>query len=127
MRKWTKRILATVGILIGLLLLAVILIPILFKDKIEAAVKDEVNKNINATVNWGEWDITLLRNFPNLTVDIADVKVSNLAPFEGIDLAKIGSLTATIDVMSLFGDRIEIKRIGLVLSLIHISEPTRPY
>ncbi len=121
MRKWTKRILATVGILIGLLLLAVILIPILFKDKIEAAVKDEVNKNINATVNWGEWDITLLRNFPNLTVDIADVKVSNLAPFEGIDLAKIGSLTATIDVMSLFGDRIEIKRIGLVRPHIHVK------
>lgn len=121
MRKWTKRIFATLGILIVLLLLAVILIPILFKDKIEAAVKEEVNNSINATVNWGEWDITLLKNFPNLTVDIADVKVSNLAPFEGIDLANIGSLTATIDVMSLFGDRIEIKRMGLVKPRIHVK------
>ncbi len=121
MRKWTKRIFATLGILIVLLLLAIILIPILFKDKIEAAVKEEVNKSINATVDWGEWDITLLRNFPNLTVDIANVKVSNLAPFEGIELANIGSLTATIDVMSLFGDRIGIKRIGLVKPRIHVK------
>lgn len=121
MKKWTKRILLTFGILIGLLLLAIILVPILFKDKIEAAVKDEVNKNINATVNWGEWDITLLKNFPNLTVDIADVKVSNLAPFEGIDLANIGSITATVDIMSLFGDRIAIERIGLVRPYIHVK------
>ena len=33
-------------------------------DGFEAAVKEEVNKSINATVDWGEWDITLLRNFP---------------------------------------------------------------
>ena len=121
MRKWTKRIFATLGILIVLLILAIILVPILFKDKIEAAVKEQVNNSINATVNWGEWDITLIKNFPNLTVDIADVKVSNLAPFEGIDLANIGSLTATIDIMSLFGDRIGIKRIGLVKPRIHVK------
>lgn len=121
MRKWTKRILATLGIIVVLLILAAILIPILFSDKIEAAVKEEVNKNINATVNWGEWDITLLKNFPNLTVDIADVKVANVAPFEGIELANIGSLTATINVMSLFGDRIGIKRIGLVRPRIHVK------
>ncbi len=121
MRKWTKRILLTLGSLIGLLLLAVILIPILFSDKIEAAVKDEVNKNINATVNWGEWDISLLKHFPNLTVEIADVKVSNVAPFEGIDLARIGALTATVDVFSLFGDKIDIKSIGLVKPYIHVK------
>ncbi|HRH37566.1 MAG TPA: AsmA-like C-terminal region-containing protein, partial [Flavobacteriales bacterium] len=121
MRKWTKRIFAGVGILLLLLILAIILVPILFKDKIEAAVKDEVNNSVNAVISWGDWDITLLRNFPNLTVDIADVKVANVAPFEGIELANIGSLTATIDVMSLFGDRIEVKRIGLVKPRIHVK------
>jgi hypothetical protein len=69
MAKWTKRILLTLGILIVLLLGAAVLIPILFKDKIEAAVKKEVNKNINAVVDWGEWDITILKSFPDLTVD----------------------------------------------------------
>ncbi len=121
MAKWTKRILLTLGILIVLLLAAAVLIPILFKDKIEAAVKEEVNKNINAVVDWGEWDITILKNFPNLTVDIADVKVTNVAPFEGIDLARIGSLTATVDIKSVFGDRIDIKRIGLVRPYIHVK------
>ena len=121
MAKWTKRILLTLGILIVLLLGAAILIPILFKDRIEAAVKDKVNKNLNAVVDWGDWDITILKNFPNLTVEVEDVKVSNLAPFEGIDLARIGTFTATVDIKSVFGDRIDIMRIGLVEPHIHVK------
>ena len=121
MAKWTKRILISLGILIVLLLGAAILIPILFKDRIEAAVKNEVNKNLNAVVDWGEWDLTILKNFPNLTVEVENVKVSNVAPFEGIDLARIGSFTATVDIKSLFRDRIDIKRIGLVRPRIHVK------
>jgi uncharacterized protein involved in outer membrane biogenesis len=121
MAKWTKRILLTLGILIVLILGAAILIPILFKDKIEAAVKKEVNNNINAVVDWGDWDLTILRSFPDLTITIENVKVSNVAPFEGIDLARIGSLTATVDIKSVFGDKIDIKRIGLVKPFIHVK------
>ncbi|MFN9326655.1 MAG: hypothetical protein ACK6A5_14865, partial [Flavobacteriales bacterium] len=66
MAKWTKRILLSLGILIVLVLAAAIILPIVFKDKIEAAVKNEVNKNLNAVVDWGEWDITILKSFPDL-------------------------------------------------------------
>lgn len=121
MSKWLKRIFITLGILIVLLLAAAVLIPILFKDKIEAAVKAEVNKNINAVVDWGEWDITLLKNFPNLTVDIENVKITNVAPFEGVELANIAEITTTVDIKSLFGDRIDIKRIGLVRPRINVK------
>ncbi|MBK6775045.1 MAG: hypothetical protein IPG74_04075 [Flavobacteriales bacterium] len=50
--KWLKRIGLTVLILFVLLIAAAIIIPIVFKDKIEAAVKEEVNKSLNATVDW---------------------------------------------------------------------------
>lgn len=121
MKKWLKRILLTVLILFVLLIASAVLIPILFKDKIEAAVKDEVNKSLSATVNWGEWDITILKSFPDLTVEISDVSVVNQAPFEGIELARIGRLIATVDIKSVFGDRIDIKRIGLDKPRIHVK------
>lgn len=136
--KWTKRILITLGILIVLILGAAILIPILFKDKIEAMVKEQVNANVNATVNWGDWDISLLTSFPNLTVTIEDVKVCNAAPFEGICLADIKAFTATIDIKSLWRDQIEIKKLGLKKPFLHfkvleggqanwdIAKPTEP-
>lgn len=121
MKKWTKRILLTLAILVVLLIAAAIFLPIVFKDKIEAAVKEEVNKNLNATVNWGEWDITILKSFPDLTVEIADVSVVNAEPFEGTELARIGNLIATVDIKSVFGDRIDIKRIGLDRPRIHVK------
>lgn len=121
MKKWTKRIFLTLAILIVLLLAAAVILPIVFKDKIEAALKEEVNKNLNATVNWGEWDITIFKSFPDLTVEIADVSVINAAPFEGTELANIGRLIATVDIKSVFGDRIDIKRIGIERPRIHVK------
>lgn len=121
MAKWTKRILLTIGVLIFLLLALAVLVPVLFKDKIEAAVKSEVNEHINAVVDWGDWDITLFRSFPDLSVDIEQVKVANLAPFEGTELANIGAITLTVDIKSLFGDKIDIKRVGLERPVIHVK------
>lgn len=119
MKTWTKRILITVGILIALLLVAAILVPILFKDKIEAAVKKQVNESVNATVEWGDWDIGILRSFPNASVSVENVRVCNLAPFEGTCLADIKEVRITIGIMSLFGDRIMVKNVALVRPWIY--------
>ena len=61
---------AAIGILLLLVILAAILIPILFKDKIEAAVKEQVNANVNATVDWGAWDLSIISSFPNASFSI---------------------------------------------------------
>jgi len=121
MNKWTKRILLTLGILILLLLAAAVILPIVFKDKIEAAVKEQVNKNINATVDWGEWDISLLRSFPNISIEVHDIRVSNKEPFEGVDLARIGTFSATVNFWALLGDKITLKRIALDRPYIHVK------
>lgn len=121
MAKWTKRILLTLGILIVLLLAAAVILPIVLKDKIEAAVKEQVNKNVNAVVEWGEWDISLIRSFPNISVEVNDIRVSNKAPFEGIDLARIGSFSATVNFWALLGDKVTLKRIALDRPYIHVK------
>lgn len=119
--KWIKRLLAAVGILFVLLILAAILIPILFKDKIEKAVKEQVNANLNATVDWGDWDLTVLSSFPNAGFEVKNVKVCNVAPFEGICLADIGELKASVGLFSLFGSRIQIRSVDLVRPIIHVK------
>jgi uncharacterized protein involved in outer membrane biogenesis/cell division septum initiation protein DivIVA len=121
MNTWIKRILLTLGILIVLLLAAAVILPIVFKDKIEAAVKAQVNRSLNAEVDWGAWDISLLRSFPNITVEVNDVRVSNKAPFEGIDLARVGTFTATVNFWAVLGDRIQLKRIAIERPHIHVK------
>ncbi|MFT3885759.1 MAG: AsmA-like C-terminal region-containing protein [Flavobacteriales bacterium] len=121
MGKWIKRLFITLGILIVLLLAAAILIPVLFKDKIEAAVKKQVNESINATVDWGDWDLSIIRSFPNASISVENVKVCNVAPFDSLCLADIGELRATIGLMSLFSDRIQIKNVALTRPYLHFK------
>ena len=121
MAKWTKRILLTFAILIALLIVAAVVVPVLYKDKIEAAVKDQVNASVNATVEWGDWDIGILRSFPNASVEVKHVRVCNKAPFEGICLADIGDVRITLGLMSLFSDRIQVKRVALERPVIHVK------
>lgn len=106
--KWT-------GITVGSLFLLLLILPFAFKGKIEAAIKQAANDNLNAQVNWSGVSLSLIRNFPNLRVGIDDFTVMNtVAPFDSLQLAKIGSLEAVIDIKSVFGDEIQIKRIGIV-------------
>lgn len=118
---WIKRILLTLLVLLVLLVVAAIAIPYLYRDKIEAAVKHDVNENINATVEWGDWDLSIIRSFPNVNVAVENVRICNKAPFEGICLADIGELRATIGLFSLFESKTQILNITLVHPTIHIK------
>lgn len=113
--KILKKVLKWTGITFGVLLILLLIAPFLFKDKIEATIKQAVNEQINASVNWTDVDLTFIPNFPNLRVSIENLSVVNtVAPFDSVQLASIGSLEAVVDIKSLFGEQISIKRIGIV-------------
>jgi vacuolar-type H+-ATPase subunit H len=105
--KWT-------GISFLVVLILLIIAPFLFKGKIIEMVKKTANENVNATINFSDVSLSLIRNFPNLRVTIDSFTVENKAPFYGVKLASIGSLEAVVDIKSVFGDEIQIKKIGIV-------------
>ena len=110
-----KKFLKWTGITVGSLFLLLLILPFAFKGKIEAAIKQAANDNLNAQVNWSGVSLSLIRNFPNLRIGINDFTVMNtVAPFDSVQLAKIGSLEAVVDIKSIFGDEIQIKRIGII-------------
>ncbi len=112
--KWT-------GIVLGVLFLFLLVAPFLFKGKIESAIKQAANDNLNARVNWSDVSLSLIRNFPNLRVSVEGLTVDNtVAPFDSVRLASIGSLDVVVDVKSLFGDEIVVKRFGLVDPVLDI-------
>lgn len=121
MGTWIKRIVLTVVILLVLVLVAAIAIPYIYRDKIEAMVKQDVNESLNATVEWGDWDLSIIRSFPNVNVSVENVRICNNAPFEGICLADIGELRATIGLFSLFSEKAQIQNVALVRPVIHIK------
>ena len=110
-----KKILKWTGITLGSLFILLLILPFAFRGKIEAAIKDAANENLNARVGWSGVSLSLIRNFPNLRITIDDLTVDNTTyPFDSVRLASIGSLEAVVNVKSLFGDQILIKRIGII-------------
>lgn len=116
-----KKVLRFFLILIVLLIATVVLIPILFKDQIFDLVKEKSKDAIKGELVIGDLELSLLSDFPNLTLSIEDVKVIGEAPFEGIELASWKKLNVEIDLFSAFsGNEFEIKSILLKDANVHV-------
>lgn len=114
--KIVKKVLIGFGIVLVLLVAAAIIIPVVFKDDIKAAIDKEIAKNINADVVFdvNNFNLTVFSNFPNITVQVKELGVFNHAPFEGVALFVIDRLDVELNLKELlFGDAIRVKGITL--------------
>ncbi len=122
--KIVKRILIGLGIFIVLLVAAAIILPIVFKDDIKAAIDKEIAKSVNADVVFdvNNFSVTLFSNFPNMTVEVKELGVFNRAPFEGVPLFVIEELDVEVNLKELiFGDQLRLKGITMVKPQITIN------
>jgi hypothetical protein len=88
-----KKILKITGITLLVLLLVLFTIPFLFKGKIISLVKAEINKNINARVEFADVDISLIRRFPRLAVAVEKIQVTGNGRFAQIRSLLLRTLT----------------------------------
>ena len=115
-----RRILKWTGITFLLLIILLIAAPFLFKKQIVQFVKDTANKELNAKVNFGEFDLTLLSTFPDFTLSVDSVSVANIGDFEGDTLLYAKNLTVGLDLMSVInGEKYEIHTISIDQPRIH--------
>src|SRR3989344_8147192 len=115
-----RRILKWTGITFLLLIILVIAAPFLFKKQIVQFVKDTANEQLNAKVNFGEFDLTLISSFPDFTLSVDSVSVANIGDFEGDTLLYAKNLTLGLNLMSVInGDKYEIHTISIDQPRIH--------
>ena len=116
-----KTFLKIFGALVVLIVAAMIVLPMIFKDDLIAMAKEESNNAVNAKIDFGDFNLSLFRSFPDFFFSIEDVSVSGIDEFEGVELARIGELDLVIDLMSVIkGESIQLKRISLVEPNINI-------
>lgn len=115
-----KKILKWLGIFLLLLIIFIFVAPFIFKGKIIVLAKEEANKQLNAKVDFGEFDLTLFSSFPNFSLSIDKVSVANIGEFEGDTLLSVKNLSATVDLMSVIkGDQYKIRSVSLDNPRIH--------
>ncbi|NUM68873.1 AsmA family protein, partial [candidate division KSB1 bacterium] len=123
-----KKLLLIAGLALAVVVLALIAIPIFFKDDIVALIKREANKNLNATLEFEDLGLNLFQNFPALTVNLEKLSLVNRAPFAGDTLVALKNFETSINLMSLFGGGpLEIRSFTLTeprLQLIMLQDST---
>ncbi len=106
-----KKLLFGIAITLLLLIVALISIPYFFKDEIVAQVKTAANESLTATVEFKDVDVSVFRHFPQLSVGLVNLDVTNgPGPFEGVKLIQCPRLDVTIDLWSaIFGSEVIVK------------------
>ena len=70
------------GALASAVLVSLLAVPLIFRDRIATRLKTEVNASVNARVNWHGASLSLLRDFPNATLSLARFSVVGAGPFQ---------------------------------------------
>ncbi|MBK7408125.1 MAG: AsmA family protein [Saprospirales bacterium] len=119
--KVIKRSFLAIFILLVLFIASLVAIPYLFKDELLLTIRQEVNANLNAEVDFSDASLSLFQSFPNLTISLSDLKVSGVDSFEGVDLLDAEAFEVTVDIMSVIKNLpIQIQSIGLQKPKVHV-------
>lgn len=109
-----RKVLVVLAVALLVSLVVVLAIPILYKDRIVAAVQERLDQELAAKVTFADADVGMLRSFPHLSVGLADLQVAGEGAFEGVDLARVKRLEVVLDLGSfLSGGALEIRRLSL--------------
>ena len=99
-----KKIIKAVGIIVAVFVVLLFSLPLFFADKIEGIIKEEGNKMLNAEFDFESLDISLLKRFPLVSVTLEDFYLKGAGAFENDTLVVANEITASMNLLSLFGD-----------------------
>ena len=87
-------------IIILVILVILIVTPIFFKGKIIEIAKQQINKNLNAKVEFSDLGLSFIKNFPNASVSLKDLVVSGIGDFEEDTLLSLKAFDVRVDIVS---------------------------
>jgi len=113
MKKVLKRTLWGILILLVVIIATLIIVPIVFKPQLKELALKEINKSVNAKVNF-DFQVSLLKGFPNLYVGLKDLTVVGNDAFAKDTLVSFDEFSVKVNLMSVIGMKnIEVKSILL--------------
>ncbi|MDC6365742.1 MULTISPECIES: AsmA-like C-terminal region-containing protein [Flavobacteriaceae] len=118
-----KKLLKITGIVLLVLVALIIALPMFLEGKIAEIIKNKVNNSINATLDFEDASLSLIKSFPNAYVELENVSLVNKAPFEGDTLFASGHIALKMGISELFKsaeDPIGIKSLNIDAAKLHI-------
>ena len=120
--KTLKRALKIIFGFVIIIILAAVAIPYFFKDQIVAKIKEDINKNVNAKVEFEDVSLSLIRSFPDFGFRLSEFKITGVEEFEELELVSADDIFFTLDLMSVIQTEspIEIHSFSLIDPSVNI-------
>ncbi len=119
-----KKILRILGVTLLLIIVLMLALPFFLESKIADIIKNKANQSMNATLDFEEANLSLIKSFPDAYVDLKGVSLVNKAPFEGDTLFSAGDIELDMSIKELFksaDEPIGIKKLVLDKAKLHIK------
>jgi len=97
-----KKFFKITGITLAILIVLLIALPFVFQSQIKGMVKNFINQNLNANVEFSDVSLSLFRSFPQAHVEMSDLVITNFEPFKDETFATAKNLNFTMSVKELF-------------------------
>ncbi|WP_422081696.1 AsmA-like C-terminal region-containing protein [Ulvibacterium sp.] len=119
-----KKVLRIVAIFLLLVIALLVAVPFFLEAKIGDIIKNNVNSNVNAHLDFTDARLSLISSFPNAEVTFENVALLNHEPFEGDTLfaaRKIGLKMGLGELFKSQGDPIGIKNFQVEGATLNIK------
>ena len=83
-----------------IILLALILVPVFFKAPILNRVENELNSSLNAKVSFDDFHLSLIRNFPNLSMELKGLAIVGIDEFSQDTLVRFKTFRVSVNLLS---------------------------
>ncbi|MFT5215599.1 MAG: hypothetical protein ACI83H_000715 [Glaciecola sp.] len=121
-----KKVFKIIGILILIFVIILSVIPFVLESKIDAIAQAYADKNMNAKVEFDDVSLSLIRSFPNASVTIKNLKITNNDPFKEEIFATAKSVGLKMPILELFKNQndeaIVITNIAIDKALMTLKE-----
>ena len=115
-----KRFLKITATVVAVVLVVAIVAPLLFRGRIVEIVKREANGMLTARLDFEKLDISLLRNFPNASLNLKGLTLVGTERFEGDTIVAAKRISVVVNLMSLVGNEgFEVRKIVLASPALH--------
>ncbi len=110
--KWTKRIIASVGLLFALLLGTSVLVANIYEEELKKYALEQINEKLAIPVNVKNIDLTLIDQFPMASLRFSNVFIADkLSESKKDTMLSIEYLYLNFNFLDLIGGKYEVKNI----------------
>jgi hypothetical protein len=108
-----KKIIIILGVIV-LIIGVLAMIPFLYKDKLLVKVKATINKQVNAKVDFKDFNVSLFSHFPKVGMELEQLSVVGINEFANDTMMYAKSISTSISLSEMIkGENLELKTLTI--------------